>query len=47
MEYILTSLDMFAGIAENLINFTFNVSRHVAFNMLMPADEQEPSLHHR
>jgi hypothetical protein len=26
MEYILTSLDMFASIAENLINFTFNVS---------------------
>ena len=25
MEYILTSLDMFAGISENLINFTFNV----------------------
>lgn len=27
MEYILTSLDMFAGISENLINFTFNVCR--------------------
>lgn len=26
MEHILTSLDMFSGIAENLINFTFNVS---------------------
>jgi hypothetical protein len=26
MEYILTSMDMFAGIAENLINYTFNVS---------------------
>jgi Mg2+ and Co2+ transporter CorA len=26
MEYILISLDMFAGIAENLINFAFNVS---------------------
>lgn len=26
MEYILTSLDMFAGISENLINYTFNVS---------------------
>lgn len=26
MEYILTSLDMFASISENLINFTFNVS---------------------
>jgi Mg2+ and Co2+ transporter CorA len=26
MEYILTSLDMFAGISENLINYTFNMS---------------------
>jgi len=26
MEYILTSLEMFAGIAENLINYSFNVS---------------------
>ncbi|KAI0352284.1 hypothetical protein OH77DRAFT_812592 [Trametes cingulata] len=26
MEYILTSLDMIAGITENLINYTFNVS---------------------
>ena len=26
MEYILSSLDMFAGISENLINYTFNVS---------------------
>lgn len=26
MEYILTSLDMFAGISENLIDYTFNVS---------------------
>lgn len=26
MEYILTSLDMFAGVSENLINYTFNVS---------------------
>ena len=25
MEYILTSLDMVAGITENLINYTFNV----------------------
>jgi hypothetical protein len=25
MEYILTSMDMFAGITENLINYTFNV----------------------
>ncbi|KAH7922677.1 hypothetical protein BV22DRAFT_1197242 [Leucogyrophana mollusca] len=28
MDYILTSLDMFAGIAENLINFTFNVKSY-------------------
>ncbi|THH26833.1 hypothetical protein EUX98_g7359 [Antrodiella citrinella] len=28
MEYILTSLDMFAGISENLINFTFNMSSY-------------------
>lgn len=26
MEYILTSIEMFAGIAENLINYSFNVS---------------------
>lgn len=26
MEYILTSLEMFAGIGENLINYTFNVN---------------------
>jgi hypothetical protein len=25
MEYILTTLDMFAGISENLVNYTFNV----------------------
>lgn len=25
MEYILTSMDMFAGVSENLINYTFNV----------------------
>jgi hypothetical protein len=29
MEYILTSLDMFAGVAENLINYTFNVGAHL------------------
>jgi len=28
MEYILTSLDMFANISENLINFIFNMSSH-------------------
>ncbi|KAI0082128.1 hypothetical protein K474DRAFT_1655466 [Panus rudis PR-1116 ss-1] len=28
MEYILTSLDMFAGISENLINYTFNMSSY-------------------
>ena len=26
MEYILTSLDMFTSIAENLINYSFNAS---------------------
>ncbi|KAH8094648.1 hypothetical protein BXZ70DRAFT_946975 [Cristinia sonorae] len=28
MEYILTSLDMFAGISENLINYTFNMTSY-------------------
>ncbi|KDR85830.1 hypothetical protein GALMADRAFT_51400 [Galerina marginata CBS 339.88] len=28
MEYILTSLDMFAGISENLINYSFNVASY-------------------
>ncbi|PPQ96364.1 hypothetical protein CVT26_004966 [Gymnopilus dilepis] len=28
MEYILTSLDMFAGIAENLIGYSFNVASY-------------------
>jgi Mg2+ and Co2+ transporter CorA len=28
MEYILTSLDMFTGIAENLINYTFNMASY-------------------
>jgi len=32
MDYILTSLDMFAGIAENLINYTFNVSSFIAMS---------------
>jgi hypothetical protein len=31
MEYILTSLEMFAGIGENLINYTFNVRSLVPF----------------
>jgi hypothetical protein len=26
MDYVLASLDMFSGTADNLINFTFNVS---------------------
>lgn len=26
MDFALTSLDMFAGISENLINYAFNVS---------------------
>ncbi|GJE89653.1 magnesium transporter-like protein [Phanerochaete sordida] len=28
MEYILSNLDMFAGISENLINYTFNMSSY-------------------
>lgn len=28
MEYILTSIEMFAGISENLINYSFNMSSH-------------------
>ncbi|KIJ66521.1 hypothetical protein HYDPIDRAFT_86366 [Hydnomerulius pinastri MD-312] len=28
MDYILSSMDMFAGIAENLINYTFNVKSY-------------------
>lgn len=28
MEYVLTSLDMFAGIAENLISYTFNMASY-------------------
>jgi Mg2+ and Co2+ transporter CorA len=28
MEYILTSIEMFASISENLINFSFNMSSH-------------------
>jgi len=28
MEYILTSLEMFAGIGENLINYTFNMASY-------------------
>ncbi|KAF6748393.1 magnesium transporter [Ephemerocybe angulata] len=28
MDYILTSLDMFAGIGENLINYTFNLASY-------------------
>ncbi|KAF9486595.1 magnesium transporter [Pholiota conissans] len=28
MEYILTSLDMFAGIADNLINYSFNIASY-------------------
>ena len=25
VEYVLSSLDMFAGVSENLVNYTFNV----------------------
>ncbi|KAI0937315.1 hypothetical protein AcW1_001327 [Taiwanofungus camphoratus] len=28
MEYILTSMDMFAGVSENLINYTFNMASY-------------------
>ena len=31
MEYILGSLDMIAGVSENLINYTFNVSFITSF----------------
>ena len=30
MEYILTSIEMFASISENLINFSFNVGPTVS-----------------
>ena len=36
MDYILTSLDMIAGITENLINYTFNVRRLAAFVYALP-----------
>ena len=32
MEYILTNIEMFAGISENLINYSFNVSFPTSFN---------------
>lgn len=35
MEYILTSLDVFAGITENLINYSFNVSLVFPFPMVL------------
>jgi hypothetical protein len=28
MDYILTSLDMFSSIAENLIDYTFNIASY-------------------
>ena len=28
IDFALTSLDMFSGISENLINYAFNVSAH-------------------
>jgi len=31
MEYVLTSIEMFAGISENLINYSFNVSPVFAY----------------
>ena len=36
MEYILSSLEMFAGVSENLINYTFNVRRIAAFVNALP-----------
>lgn len=33
MEYILASLDMFSGISENLVNYSFNVRE---LNILIP-----------
>ena len=38
MEYILTSIEMFAGISENLIEYSFNVSFLVFFFRLMNAE---------
>ena len=35
MEYVLTSIEMFAGIAENLINYSFNVSPVFASSKLL------------
>ena len=35
MEYILTSIEMFASVSENLINFSFNVSDPGVFHYLM------------
>lgn len=31
MDFALSSLDMFSGIAENLTNYAFNVSKIVAY----------------
>jgi len=33
MEYILTSIEMFAGVSENLINYSFNVSPAFRFHV--------------
>ena len=35
MEYILTSIEMFASISENLINFSFNVSPNVFASLVL------------
>lgn len=32
MEYILTSIEMFAGISENLVNYSFNVGSPALFD---------------
>lgn len=33
IDYIIGSLDMFSGISENLINYTFNVSRLLFYSL--------------
>lgn len=43
MEYILASLEMFAGVSENLINYTFNVSSFMVSFRLDAAYRQVPA----
>jgi hypothetical protein len=40
MEYILTSIEMFAGVSENLINYSFNVSP--VFHFHVPLKSPSP-----